>query len=46
VDVLAHHAYYELRGAMLGFLADQDKRHHAPAKLDPAVGPVTVPDLA
>jgi len=46
VDVLAHKSYYELRGAMLGFLADQDKRHHQPEETKEAVAQVTVPDLA
>jgi nitrate/nitrite transport system ATP-binding protein len=46
VDVLAHKSYYELRGSMLGFLADQDKRHHAPSEVAETVAPVTVPDLA
>jgi ABC-type nitrate/sulfonate/bicarbonate transport system ATPase subunit len=45
-EVLAHKSYYELRGAMLGFLADQDKRHHAPGQAAQALAPVTVPDLA
>jgi len=46
VDVLAHKSYYELRGCMLGFLADQDKRHHRPDETKEAVPQVTVPDLA
>jgi nitrate/nitrite transport system ATP-binding protein len=46
VDVLAHKSYYELRGSMLGFLADQDKRHHRPTEAEPATAPATVPDLA
>jgi ABC-type nitrate/sulfonate/bicarbonate transport system ATPase subunit len=46
VDVLAHKSYYELRGSMLGFLADQDKRHHQPEQTKEAVAQVTVPDLA
>jgi nitrate/nitrite transport system ATP-binding protein len=46
VDVLAHASYYELRGRMLGFLADQDKRHHQPEETKGSVAQVTVPDLA
>jgi nitrate ABC transporter ATP-binding subunit len=45
-DVLAHAAYYDLRGAMLGFLAEQDKRHQPTKPPDPAVAQATVPDLA
>ncbi|MDB4991213.1 MAG: Bacitracin transporter ATP-binding protein [Myxococcaceae bacterium] len=44
--VLAHKSYYELRGAMLGFLADQDRRHHRPREADSATAPASVPEVA
>ncbi|MET0283365.1 MAG: ABC transporter ATP-binding protein [Polyangiales bacterium] len=45
-DVLAHPAYYDLRAAMLGFLAEQDRRHAPTPPAVAPVPPVTVPDLA
>jgi nitrate/nitrite transport system ATP-binding protein len=44
--VLAHASYYELRACMLGFLADQDRKHHVRPEPELSAAPESVLDLA
>jgi nitrate/nitrite transport system ATP-binding protein len=45
-SVLEHDAYYDLRGRMIQFLEDQDKRHHTPKESAPSPANLAVPASA
>jgi nitrate/nitrite transport system ATP-binding protein len=45
-SVLEHEAYYDLRGRMIQFLEDQDKRHHTPKEPEPSPANLAVPASA
>jgi len=45
-SVLEHDAYCDLRGRMIQFLEDQDKRRHAPKEAEPSTANLALPASA